>query len=206
MSGASSIKHTLTYGIMGEDCCRPVTLLEGKGLVCPCPSPGLENPNHSCLSGKSSLRFRVYHPQGTVLNHVSLCCPLNEVITTARTRQARTILHHVYRVRGKYCIRCSLPRGLGNGECPWRTLPWVRIHLVISNIAVSGLEPVTHIVPAFSGVRPISPGTSEIMGVTKIIHQSVVTHCNICTPPSKCIQPRCSSWRTVTPTRVGFGY
>ena len=110
-----------------ELCCRPATLLEGKGLVGLCP-PSTYHRIHSCLQweilplgpGYTIRRVRM------VSNHVSLSCA--ERGSVARTRQARTVLHHAHRTgKREYRIRCYLSRALENGECLRRALSWVRI-------------------------------------------------------------------------------
>jgi hypothetical protein len=63
-----------------ELCCRPAAASRGKGLVGSCLRLAL--PLHRWLSlvGNSPFGTRIYHTQGTVLNHVSLCRALNEVM------------------------------------------------------------------------------------------------------------------------------
>ena len=63
-----------------ELCCRPATVLEGKGLVGSCPHLTpivLSLPS----VGNSSFWSWIYYTQGTVFHHVSLCTyfVLNEV-------------------------------------------------------------------------------------------------------------------------------
>ena len=111
----------------GELCCRPATLLEGKGLVGLCP-PSTYHRSHSCLQweilplgpGYTIRRARM------VLNHVSLSS--TERCSIARTRQAQTVLHRAHRTgKREYRIRYYLPRALEIGDCLRRALSWARI-------------------------------------------------------------------------------
>ena len=66
-------------GYTGELCGRPAAVLEGKGLVGPCFHWLPPSHRWLYLVGNSPFGTRIYHTQGTVLDHVSLCRALNKV-------------------------------------------------------------------------------------------------------------------------------
>jgi len=108
-----------------ELCGRPATLLEGKGLV----------GSHPCLTQKTVVMVifsgKYFFPvPDTPYAGCSVdppfSLPCTERDNIARTRKARTILHHTLRIgKRKYCIHRHLSCDLEGGDCSQRALPWM---------------------------------------------------------------------------------